>query len=62
MYTQVVDQIHHLIRQGELSPGDRLLPERELAETMGVSRTSVRQALGVLEGRGVIEVTPRNGA
>lgn len=62
VYTQVVEHIHHLVREGELTPGDQLLPERELAESLGVSRTSVRQALGVLEGRGVIEVSPRDGA
>jgi len=62
VYAQVVDHIHQLVREGELNPGDQLLSERELAESLGVSRTSVRQALGVLEGRGVIEVSPRDGA
>ena len=62
LYSQVVDQIQQLIRNGELTPGDQLLPERELGETLGVSRTSVRQALAVLDGMGVIEITPRGGA
>ncbi len=62
VYTQVVEHIHQLIKQGELAPGDQLLPERELAERLGVSRTSVRQALATLEGRGIIEITPRDGA
>jgi GntR family transcriptional repressor for pyruvate dehydrogenase complex len=62
LYSQVVEQIRQLIKDGELMPGDQLLPERELAEQLGVSRTSVRQALGVLEGMGVIEITPRDGA
>jgi len=62
VYVQVVDQVRQLIKQGELSPGDQLLSERELAENLGVSRTSVRQALAVLEGMGVIEITPRDGA
>jgi GntR family transcriptional repressor for pyruvate dehydrogenase complex len=62
LYSQVVRQIRQLIKSGELAPGDQLLPERELAEKLGVSRTSVRQALGVLEGMGVIEITPRDGA
>lgn len=61
-YAQVVEQIQHSIKSGELGPGDQLLPERELGETLGVSRTSVRQALGILEGMGIIKVTPRNGA
>lgn len=43
-----------LIAEGVLSPGDRLPPERELAEMVGVSRSSLRQALKVLESMGVI--------
>jgi GntR family transcriptional regulator, transcriptional repressor for pyruvate dehydrogenase complex len=43
-----------LIAEGTLSPGDRLPPERELAERTGVSRSSLRQALKVLENMGVI--------
>lgn len=43
-----------LIAEGVLSPGDRLPPERELAEMVGVSRSSLRQALKVLETMGVI--------
>jgi GntR family transcriptional repressor for pyruvate dehydrogenase complex len=62
LYSQVVEQIRQLIKEGELTPGDQLLPERELAEKLGVSRTSIRQALAVLEGMGVIEINPRDGA
>ena len=62
LYTQVVEQIQELIKKGDLAPGDQLLPERELSETLGVSRTSVRQALAVLDGMRIIEITPRNGA
>jgi len=43
-----------LIRDGALLPGDRLPPERELADTIGVSRSSLRQALKVLSSMGVI--------
>lgn len=43
-----------LIADKVLSPGDRLPPERELAEMLGVSRSSLRQALKVLESMGVI--------
>jgi GntR family transcriptional repressor for pyruvate dehydrogenase complex len=45
-----------------LLPGDQLLSERELAEKFQVSRTSMRKALAVLAGMGVIEVSPRDGA
>ena len=62
LHAQVVEQIQQLIRNGELTPGDQLLPERELAEKLGVSRTSVRKAVAKLEGMGIIEVTPRDGA
>jgi GntR family transcriptional repressor for pyruvate dehydrogenase complex len=43
-----------LIADGSLSPGDRLPPERELAEMVGVSRSSLRQALKILENMGVL--------
>jgi GntR family transcriptional regulator, transcriptional repressor for pyruvate dehydrogenase complex len=43
-----------LIGDGVLSPGDRLPPERELAELLGVSRSSLRPALKVLENMGII--------
>jgi GntR family transcriptional repressor for pyruvate dehydrogenase complex len=62
VYVRVVEQIQQLIRNGDLAPGDQLLSERELAESLGVSRTSVRKALAVLDGMGVIGVTPRDGA
>lgn len=62
VYIQVVEWLEDLIKRGELQPGDQLLAERELAETLGVSRTSVRKALAKLDGMGIIEVTPRDGA
>lgn len=52
-------QIHRLIADGRLKPGDKLPPERELAEVFGVSRTSVRDAIRVLETQGLLE--PRHG-
>lgn len=61
-YIQVVEQIQQMTKNGELMPGDQLLPERELAEKFGVSRTSLRKGLAVLDGMGLIEVTPRDGA
>ena len=53
---QIVDQILVLIRGGQLKPGDRLPAERELVETFGVSRVTVRDALRVLEVMGLVEI------
>lgn len=62
VYLRVVEQIQQLIKNGDLAPGDQLLSERELAEKLRVSRTSVRKAVAKLEGMGMVEVTPRDGA
>jgi GntR family transcriptional repressor for pyruvate dehydrogenase complex len=59
VYADIAAQIHRLIAEGRLGPGDRLPSERELAEVFGVSRTSVRDAIRVLEVRGLVE--PRHG-
>lgn len=50
------------MRELELTVGDRLPPERELAAGLGVSRASVRQALVVLEVQGLVEVRHGEGA
>lgn len=47
---------------GGLRPGDRLPPERELVQRLGVSRTVVREALNLLEARGVISIEHGRGA
>ncbi|MDK3255400.1 FadR/GntR family transcriptional regulator [Blastococcus capsensis] len=52
----IVDQIRVLIRQGQLTAGDRLPSERELCERFGVSRVTVREALRVLEANGLVEI------
>lgn len=61
-YARVVEQIKEKLSSGELSPGDQLLPERQIAEKLGVSRSSAREALATLAGMGLIEVTARDGA
>lgn len=55
----MADRIRRLIVDGRLQAGDRLPPERELAERFAVSRTSVRDAIRVLELIGLLE--PRQG-
>jgi DNA-binding FadR family transcriptional regulator len=52
----IVDQIRSLMRQGQLKPGDRLPPERDLCERFGVSRVTVREALRMLESSGLVQI------
>lgn len=52
--TKIIGVFKRLISEGSLVPGSRLPPERELAEMFGVARSSIRQALKVLEIMGVI--------
>ena len=56
IYEEIVRQIRTLISEGKLKSGDRLPPERELAERFRVSRPSVREALRALESMGLIEI------
>lgn len=55
VYEQVIEQIQNNIMEGIFKKGDKLPSERELSEKMGVSRTSIREALRVLETMGVVE-------
>lgn len=61
LYRQVAEQIRALIEAGELKPGTRLPPERELAERFAVSRPTVREALIVLEVEGHIQIRMGSG-
>jgi GntR family transcriptional repressor for pyruvate dehydrogenase complex len=54
---KILDQL----RQKELKPGDKLPPERELAEILGVSRPSLREALRALSIMKVVEVRQGDG-
>jgi GntR family transcriptional regulator len=51
-HAQIEASLERTLDRGALTAGDRLPPERELAERFGVSRMTVRQALGTLEQRG----------
>src|SRR6266545_604505 len=62
IYEEIVRQVKALIADGRLTSGDRLPPERELAERFRVSRTSVREALRSLQSRGLIEIRAGEGA
>lgn len=56
---QVFDQLRELIFRGELKPGHKIMTERELCEALGVSRTSVRDAINRLVTLGLLE--PKQG-
>ena len=58
---QVLEQIRDMIRAGNLSPDEKLLPERDLAKLLKVSRSSVREALLKLEIMGMIELRHGEG-
>jgi GntR family transcriptional regulator, transcriptional repressor for pyruvate dehydrogenase complex len=51
-----------MVVSGGLEPGERLPPERELCARLGVSRTVVREALNLLEARGLISIEHGRGA
>src|SRR4051794_29153694 len=55
VWAQIEEDLAGRIGRGELRCGDRLPPERELAEELDVSRGTVRQALDALAGRGLVE-------
>jgi GntR family transcriptional repressor for pyruvate dehydrogenase complex len=59
-YELVVERIRRAIHLGTYVPGEKLPPERLLAQHLGVSRTTVREAIRVLEGEGYVET--RRGA
>jgi len=58
---KIIRQIRTLITSGQLKAGDRLPPERKLAERLGVSRTLVRDALRKLEFYGILKTLPQSG-
>ncbi len=61
-YQQIIDHLEHLIRTSRLKAGDRLPPERELAETLGAARGTVKKAYEELNRKGLIEVTQGRGS
>lgn len=61
LYEKIVDQIQNLFMEGKLRPGDKLPPERELAEMFGVSRTAVRDAVNTLREKGLVQVVSGKG-
>lgn len=60
-FSQVFDFLREQLLEGRIRNGDRLLPERELALQLGVSRPIVREALRGLSMLGVVEIRERVG-
>ncbi|OAH09831.1 FadR/GntR family transcriptional regulator [Streptomyces jeddahensis] len=61
LYEQVLERLRRYVAEGGLKAGDRLPPERDLAQRLGVSRASVKQAIVVLEVQGLVEVRHGGG-
>src|SRR5436305_11235680 len=61
LYEQIVQQVEESIQKGALKTGDKLPPERELAQQFGVSRTAVREAVKALREQGFVEAYPGRG-
>lgn len=61
IYEQVVDQIRFMIESGNLLPGDKLPPLKELAVQFEVSRATIREAFSALQGMGLIDLRHGEG-
>lgn len=59
---QVTDELQRLMLTGKLKEGEKLPSERELCELFGVSRTVVREAIRILQTKGLVEVRPGIGS
>ncbi|MCP1365669.1 GntR family transcriptional regulator, partial [Halomonas sp. BBD48] len=61
LHGEVATRIRSMIDEGTLTPGSRV-PEKQLCEQFGVSRTPLREALKVLASEGFVELLPNRGA
>lgn len=62
IYQNIIEQFVGLIKDGKLKIGQKLPPERQLAEMFNVSRASIREAFSAMELIGLIEVRPGDGS
>ena len=62
LHEDVAEQLRDAILDGRFAAGRKLPPERELAHEFGVNRTSIREAIKVLEGLGLVTVRQGDGA
>ena len=61
LHQELVEAVRELITNGEIPPGEKV-PERDLCERFGVSRTPLREALKLLASEGLVTLTPNRGA
>ena len=61
IWLQIVDQVIDYITKGQLAPGDPLVPTRQLAQELSISRSSVQIAYEELQSRGYVETSRRGG-
>lgn len=61
VHNKILRQIIELIKNGSLQPADKLPPERQLAQTLGVSRPALKQTISILEAMGVVECRQGDG-
>lgn len=62
LHEEVAEQLRDAILDGHFQPGEKLPPERELAAQFRINRTSLREAIKVLEGLGLVVVRQGDGA
>lgn len=58
---QIAKQLSRAIQEGRYLPGEKLSSERQLSQSLGVSRPVLRQALGILEARGLVAIAHGRG-
>jgi GntR family transcriptional regulator/MocR family aminotransferase len=61
LWLQIVDQVIEYITNGQLSPGDPLVPTRQLSQELSISRSSVQTAYEELQSRGYVTTSRRGG-
>lgn len=61
LHEELVEHVRDLITSGQIAPGEKI-PERELCDRFGVSRTPLREALKLLASEGLVKLTPNRGA
>jgi DNA-binding GntR family transcriptional regulator len=61
LHDELLDRLRQMVIDGDMVPGEKV-PEKDLCERFGVSRTPLREALKVLASEGLVTLTPNRGA